>query len=340
MAAHEDRPAVAVVLVIYGDMPSLGDAIDSALASEGVEVDVVVVDNGADEATGAAARQRARVVDAGSNLGFGGGCNLGVGLTSAAFVAFLNADAVLASDALARLAAAASEEEVGIATASVRLRDRPHLMNSAGGMIHFLGLGWADGYLEDADRYGDRDVSAASGAAMVMRREVFDEVGGFTEQLFLYHEDAELSLRVWMRGYRVRFVAAARVLHAYEFGKNANKLYFLERNRLVLVLTCFERRTLLLLAPALVLFEVGMVMLSIAQGWFSEKMAGLRWIASHRRWILDQRRRLQAGRVVGDARIAPLLAERFTGAQVSLPAVLGPADWGLAWYWRKVRAQL
>ncbi len=330
-------PAVDVVMVAYGSTPSLGRAVEAVLASEGVEVSVIVVDNGSTDGSLKQLPADVTLVDAGSNVGFGGGCNLGVGASSRPLVAFVNPDVVVHRNALRQLAAPLGDESVGITSARVVLLEEPDLLNSSGGAIHFLGLGWADDFRRKASEVvGDRSVMASSGAAMMMRRETFVALGGFTEELFLYHEDAELSLRCRQRGFDVRTISDAVVEHDYEFGRNPGKLYLLERNRLVVVATCYSTRMLLLIAPALIAYEVGMVALAAVQGWPAEKFRGWWWLARHRRWLVDRRHKVQSQRRVPDREIAPLFASRFAGAQVEMPSWVGPGDRLLGAYWRLV----
>ena len=80
--------------------------------------------------------------------------------------------------------------------------------------------------------------------------------------MFAYLEDTELSLRCWQRGLKVMFVPDAVVLHDYEFSRNPSKLGLLERNRLIMLLTLYERHTLAVLAPALLAVEIATLALS------------------------------------------------------------------------------
>lgn len=331
--------AVTVVVVAFGATPGLPDCVERLLGSVQVDVEIVVVDNGSTDGTLGivGADDAVRIVDAGANAGFGAGCNRGVAESGREFVAFVNPDVLVEPDALFLLVEEAARDDVGIASASVRLLHEPELMNSAGGSIHFLGLGWAEGYRQPATSdiaSTDRDVIAASGAAMAMRRDRFEELGGFTEQLFLYHEDAELSFRCWLRGWTVRYVAGAVVLHDYEFGRNPRKLHLLERNRLVLVLTCYSSKLLAIVAPALVVYEVGVLALSVTQGWAGEKVGGWLWLVRNVRWLRRQRRLIQAGRRRPDRELVSLLAARFTGGQVEMPKAIEPGDRLLGAYWR------
>ena len=338
-------PTVAVVIPAWDDDPWLERSVDSILASTGVDAAAIVVDNGNDAATidRLAARPRVTVVRPGTNLGFAGGCNAGAAATGPTcdFVAFLNQDALLDPGALAALVEVASRPDVGIASASVRLADDPALMNSAGNPVHFLGFCWAGGYGEPvADHLTETDIASAAGTAMVMRRDVWDSLGGFAEEYFAYHEDTELSARVRQRGLRILYVPTAVVTHRYHFSRNPAKWYLLERNRLAFVLTTSERRTLLLLAPAALAVEVGMLLVAARAGWLGPKVRGWVWLVRHRRWLGERRRRLQAERVVGDRALAPLLATRFDAANMGIPGWVGPLDAGLSAYWWLARRML
>lgn len=341
-AADMNAPlTVTAIVVAYGSTPLLERCVTRILSSEQVDVDVIIVDNGSTDGTAArAASTNAAVtlLDPGGNLGFGGGCNAAVAATRSEVVVFVNPDVIVEPTAIRTLVDELGDPAVGIASASVRLLDRPDLLNSSGGAIHFLGLGWAEGFEEPvASATEKRAVAAASGAAMAMRREVFEEVGGFLSELFLYHEDAELSLQCWLRGYEVRFVPDAVAHHDYEFGRNLGKLGLLERNRLIVVLTCYSNRMLLALAPALLAYELGIAALSISQGWWREKIRGWIWLIRRAGWLRARRSAVQTSRRRSDRELVPLFAERFTGRQVALPDLLRPADAALAAYWRAVR---
>jgi GT2 family glycosyltransferase len=331
---------VSAVVVAYGESPWLGACVDALTASTDVDVEVVVVDNGSPVAAGLADRNGVEVVRPTDNLGFAGGCNFGVAHARGDVVALVNPDAIVEPAALARLASVAAVPSTGIATASLRLANAPDQLNSAGNEVHFLGFGWVGAFGEPADSRPAGQVTAASGAAMAMRRSVWDRVGGFDDEFFMYHEDADLSLRCWQVGLDVRYVPDAVVLHHYEFGRHASKLGLLERNRLVLVLTLYERRTLLLLGPALAAAELGMFGLALVQGWFGEKVKGWAWVVRNRAWLRDRRRRVQVARVVRDRDLAGLLARRLDAGNYRLPGIVRPVELLLAWYWAAVRRLL
>jgi GT2 family glycosyltransferase len=224
--------SVGVVVVAYDSGDQLTRCLD-AVADDADEI--VVVDNAG---TLELDRAGVTVVAPGRNLGFGGGCNRGVEELGTDVVVFLNPDTVAEPGALRALAAVLDDDRVGAVQARLRLLDRPDRLNSAGNVLHVSGLAWPGGYDEPADTLvARRDVAYASGAAFAMRTATFREVGGFTEELFLYQEDLELCWRLWQRGLRVVVDPAADVLHDYVLARpGRDKEYYLERNRLVFVL--------------------------------------------------------------------------------------------------------
>jgi GT2 family glycosyltransferase len=230
---------------------------------------------------------------------------------------------------------------VGIASASLRLADSPELLNSAGNPVHILGLSWA-GHLGEpaADFPTERAVTSATGAAIALRREVWHQLGGFTERFFAYCEDADLSLRTWQLGLEVVYVPSAVVLHHYEFGRNPLKMYLLERNRLVMVLSLYERRTLLLLAPALVGLELAMLAVAAAGGWLPAKLRGYRWLFQERAWLREHRSAVQGLRRRRDRDLAPLLTANFDQQVLPLPVGGGVLNRLMVAYWRVVRRML
>lgn len=335
-------PRVTAVMLAWGDEPVILEAVTAVLSSAGVDLDVVLVDNGCttDAVERARALERVTVITPGTNTGFAGGCNLGAEHATGEYLAFINGDAVVEAGAIGRLVAALTDD-VGLSSASLRLYDDPQRMNSAGNPVHFSGLSWAGGLGEPAVQHAEpRDIPSASGAATVVRADRFAALGGFYEPMFAYAEDTELSLRCWQRGWRVVYVPDAVVLHRYEFSRNDQKFYLLERNRLLLLLTLYGRRTLLLLAPALLGLELAVLAVAAKQGWWRQKVAGWSWLWRNRTLVLQRRRTVQADRIRTDRDIARLLTGDFAPGDesgMSAPPALRAVS---RLYWRAIRALL
>lgn len=312
-----------------------------SLAGEAEEV--IVVDNGGGgpEIEDARRREGVRVLEPGENVGFGAANNLAAQEARGDVVVFLNPDTVVAPGAIAQLERTLQDPEVGIAMARLRLLDEPDKLNSSGVVVHVSGIGWAGGFGEPVTELTElRDVPAPSGTGMAVRAATFRELGGFAEELFMYLEDLELGWRARLAGYRVVVDPGADVFHEYEYARNPRKSYFLERNRLVFVLTAYSARQLLLLMPVLLATELGMVALAAKERWLRDKLAGWGWLLRHAPLVARRRRRTQALRRVRDRELAAYVTPTFSPGMVPVPGPLRAANPLVRGYWSLVKRAL
>lgn len=327
-------------MLAYGAEEYLGDAVAAVLASEGIEVELILVDNGctSDAVTSLPADERLRVLRPAENLGFAGGVNLGSREARSEHLAFVNSDAIVAPDALRLLVDAVDVPGRGIVSACVRLAEQPDRVNSVGNPIHVLGLSWAGGMDEPvAEHQQPREIASATGACLVVTADLWRSLGGFPETFFAYVEDLEVSWRVWQRGLSVHYVPEAVADHYYEFSRSPLKMYLVERNRLLFVLTSYGARLLALLALPLLAFEVAIFLISLKEGWWRQKVKGWGWIARNTGWVRSRRRLVQATRTVPDRELVHLLTDTFDPAQFPLPPGGGLVQGVLKGYWRIVR---
>jgi GT2 family glycosyltransferase len=267
------------------------------------------------------------------NLGFAGGNNLAVRRAledGDEWIYFLNPDTRARPGFLDEAIAAARADARIALVQSLVLREgegegEAQRINTFGNAFHYLGFGYAagDGLEVGSAEAGARlsgvcDVAVASGAAFLARAAALAEIGLFDEELFLYHEDAELSLRARLAGWRVVLAPRSVVGHHYHFSRNPRKLYFLERNRWLVLAWHLRLPTLLAIAPPLVGAELGLWALAWRQGWLAEKKQALAYFLEPGRWreVLASRARVQALRRVSDR----ALTAPFTG-EIRFPAV-------------------
>lgn len=326
--------SISVVVLAYGPEPYLADCVRSVLDTAPADTDLVVVDNGSPAVGGLAPDTRVQVVRPGRNTGFSGGCNAGARAATGDVLVFLNSDATVGPGAVEALARAVEDPTVALASGGVRLADQPDRMNTVGNPVHYLGIVWAGGFGDPAaDHPSRREVTTASGAFLAVRRTVWQELGGFPEEYFAYHEDTELSLHARLRGHRVLFEPAAVAWHHYEFARNPMKQYLLERNRWLTVLTTYPRPVLLAVLPMLVLFELPLLAVAAIQGWAGQKLRGWVWLVCHARAVCRRRVAVQAGARLGAGHFADLLVSRIEPAVLGQPPGLGALNAVLAGYW-------
>ncbi len=152
-------------------------------------------------------------------------------------------------------------------------------VNTAGNRQHFLGFSWAPAaaHAPDGPPY---EITCGSGASLLVPRARFEEVGGFWDELFLYAEDTDLSWRLRLAGLRILACPAARSEHAYEFGRNPEKYFHLERNRMLVLSANYEAATLVRLAPLLLATEAALLVIAARGGWLPQKLRAARAVAA------------------------------------------------------------
>ncbi len=304
----------SIVIVNYQGRGTLGRCLDAVALQRGLQLETIVIDNAspdgsADEAEG---RAGVRLVRNAQNVGFGRACNQAAALARGRVLLFLNFDSRPEPDwAAALVACLAAHPEAGAAQGVV-LRDPDGDVNTAGNRVHYLGFGWApQGGAPPPLEAVPYEVFCASGAALAVPRDLFAQVGGFWDELFLYQEDADLSWRIHLAGRRVLCCPAARSHHAYEFSRNAGKYFHLERNRLLMVAANYEAGTLVRLAPALLATEVGMLGVAARGGFLGHMLRGTASALRALPAIRAQRRRVGVVRRLRDREIGPLLETRL-----------------------------
>ena len=214
------------------------------------EFEVIVVDNSGKSKVRHhdASRIAAKVLEPGTNLGFGAACNLGFRQSGSPFVATINDDAVARPEWLEKLISVIEDNpRAGMCASRVEIRGE-HRLDSAGMLIAGDGSSKQRGHGESEDRYPDgSEVLCPSGSAALYRRAMLDEIGMFDESFFLYCEDTDLGLRGRWAGWTCWYVANAVVEHRYSHSAGRAsplKAYLVERNRLFLCLKNLPARLL------------------------------------------------------------------------------------------------
>lgn len=214
-----DAPRVSIVIPVYNKIAYTAACLRSIAEHAGaIPFEVVVVDDGSGDATPQRLAEIAglRVLRNAENLGFIGSCNAGAAIARGEYVLFLNNDTVVTAgwlEALVRCIERAPR--AGLVGAKLVYPDGR--LQEAGGIVFNDGSGWNYGRFEDpADaRYGfRREVDYCSGAAIVLRRELFERLGTFdTRYAPAYYEDTDLAFAVRTAGFKVYYEPAATVVH-------------------------------------------------------------------------------------------------------------------------------
>lgn len=245
------KPFVSVIVVTHdgtAHLPACLDALE-ALAYPADRFETLLVDNASPGALIASVRDGhpgVEIVSSEANLGFAGGCNLGIAQARGEYLVLLNDDTRVEPGWLdALVAAAESDPHVGICTSRIRLvqtsRDAPVLLQSTGAEVFVDGSSRDRGEREvDTGQYAEvEEVFAGCGASMLVRRALLEEIGTLEPSFFMYYEDTDLAWRAHAAGWTVLYVPDSIVWHIHQatMGRGtALHLFYSDRNRLLLVL--------------------------------------------------------------------------------------------------------
>jgi hypothetical protein len=238
------RPTVvSVILVNFRGTDDTIEAIRTLgrLDWPADQLEIVVVENASGDDSAdriRAAAPHVVLVESRQNLGFAGGCNLGVNASSGGVVAFLNNDAKPDADWVrAAMHRFAASPNIG-AVASRVLDWDGNLVDFIGSAMTWFGQGYKPLTAEPVPSEPDRvhDVLFGTGAAMFVRREVYDALGGFDERYFMFFEDVDFGWRLNLRGWRYVYEPASLAYHKHHASMSSfgafKENYLLERNAL------------------------------------------------------------------------------------------------------------
>jgi N-acetylglucosaminyl-diphospho-decaprenol L-rhamnosyltransferase len=213
---------VTVVSVAYNSM----DVLPNMMASLPKNCHLVVVDNASADLAqleSLCEKHGTTLIKNTENLGFGIACNIGAKRAKTDFVFFLNPDTVLQSDTIEKLVEAgdkyptvsAFNPRIARANGTQLFRYRSRIIP----ISDYMPKGWPE---------ADKELTFLVGSAMFVRRSAFEAVDGFDENIFLYHEDDELSRRLRATQGPLMFVYDAFVTHLAEqsSGTSAETFHF------------------------------------------------------------------------------------------------------------------
>ncbi len=222
---------ISIVTVSYKSL----DYVERMLASlfrfvdrDDLEIFVVINGDGSDPNRLIATYPRVRFLVSATNLGFAGGCNLGIRQSTGEFVILLNPDAIFESDAISEIEERMRRDaDVGIGGISLKnldgsqqdcvwhfptpvdqlllLSKLPHVLPNLAPIRRYL--------MKDFDYRRTQDVDQVMGAFFCIRREVIDRIGLLDDGFFLWYEEVDFCRRTVDAGWKVRYYSDVSILH-------------------------------------------------------------------------------------------------------------------------------
>ncbi len=339
---------ISAIIVNWNGKEVLSGCLKSLLDQDYENLEILVVDNGSQDGSQAKVKKEfpsIELIENVENIGFGSAVNRGLEKAQGNYFIFLNNDLVLKPNCIRELALLLdSDSSVGAAIPKILYyteqgtdsTNKTEKINSYGVLVNYTGIACPN-LIDQPDQLDLPLIELACGGIFMFSREVYEKVGGFDEDLFLYHEDHDLSWRIRMMGWKLVATSSSVCCHHYNFNKGILKFYRSEKNRLHILLKNFECKTLWLISPALLLVEVSQIVHSILNGWFRLKIKSYFEIAAQFIKISKKRRKIQSTRIVPDSYIIKLYKDTVEVSGLKNPLMdylLNPI---LKFYWVCIR---
>jgi GT2 family glycosyltransferase len=339
---------VSAIVVNWNGKDVLSECLQSLLKQDYENLEIWVSDNGSEDGSQAMMKEQypsVRLLENNENLGFGSAVNRALQKADGNYFLFLNNDLELAPNCISQLVdLLESDPQIGAAIPKILYHSDEQelsssnsaMINSFGVLINYTGIACPN-LVDQEDKEDLPFTETACGGIFMFSREVYDQIGGFDEDLFLYHEDHDLSWRIRLGGWKLMVSPKSICSHHYNFNKGVHKFYRSEKNRLHILLKNLECKTLLLIFPALVIVELAQVVHALVHGWLGLKVKSYFEILGQFSQIARKRRQIQRSRKISDKEISRLYQGKIAVSGMTNPLmdyVLSPL---LNAYWKLIR---
>ncbi len=308
---EHSRHRIAVVMLNYNDKSNITDAVQSLLVQDYQDFEIIIIDNGSKDGSKELIKMQypnLTLVE-NNNIGYAGAyaeflANIFRGNDYAGAV-LLNTDVVVEINWLSELVKSAfADNTIAFAQPKIYIWQdgETDSFNTCGNKINFLGFGYCGEYKKkdrDINLSKDIETAYASGCCLFVKKEAYLKISGLDPDFFAYLEDQDLGWRGWMYGYKSVVSINSIMWHKYVFHKNpANKtkFYLLERNRLLFIAKNYSLKTIILLAPALFVMEIGILYHALSNGYMKEKITSYISFITSISKTLEKRKVIQKNR--------------------------------------------
>ena len=264
-------PKISVIIVNYNGKKLLENCLESLFKTDYNNFEVILVDNNSTDGSMEFVTKnypKIIVIKLDSNKGFAEPNNIGTKIAKGEYLLFLNNDTVTTTNFISEMVNVLEKDEKIAICQSLLLKPDGNI-DSSGDFIDKMGIVYNSKTKTDEIK----EISSARGACMLIRKKIFDKLGGFDEKFFFSFEDVDLGWRSWILGYKVVIVPNSIVYH--DAGKTSSKLkseaaYHGLKNQLSMKITNFEPR-FALRSLLLFFFVYGSREIKI---WFDYKIKG------------------------------------------------------------------
>ena len=315
-------PGITAIIVNHNGGTEIVRAVRELDRQDGLVDAILVVDNGSTDQSPEAAQAaspKVEIIQLGENLGPAISRNRGMEAATTPLVLLVDDDVYVAPGCVARLLGHLDDPRVAAVVPRLILYPDNSLIQLDGAETHLVGsMILNNARMEAATTPAEvHPVGAFSTSCVLARREVLLAAGGMDENYFIYLEDQEFGLRLRALGHKL--ICDARAVAYHDRGEGTPDLSFRDvgeyprrrayltmRNRWQTIFIHYQPRTLVLLAPALLLYELASVAMAARKGWLDLWWEAWTWqwqnrksLRDRRRFVAGNRRRSEAKSLVG-----------------------------------------
>ncbi len=310
-----NRIRVSVIIVNYNSGDNLAKCVQAVLAQTYPPEEILVVDNASTDGSQMELPDVVRLIQMDENLGLTKARNIGIRAASSPLVMTLDDDVYPTPDCLEKLVEYCKNHP-GVVLCPSIVYDQTNILQAQSAAIHFVGmlvlknkgLEIQSGYTEPVNSTG------FIGACIFAERDLLLGDGKFEELFFFYFEDMELSLRLASFGVSIFLIPDAIVCHDLGQGTAglsfrgqgtypARRVFNNLKNRWVTILFYYQLRTLILLFPALLMYEIATLAICVWRGWQGIWFRAMQDVLLNRKEIIRKRASYRLLRKVNDGSV-------------------------------------
>ncbi len=241
-------PFFSIIIVSWNALKHLKNYLPSVTTTDYPKYEIILADNASSDGSKVWVREHypeIKIAELDKNYGYCGGNNRAVPYANGDILLFLNNDVRVEPDWLHGLGRCFQKDEsIGAVQPKMLSDEQPEYFEyagAAGGYLDRFGYPFCRGRIfdtveKDNGQYNNEtDIFWASGAALAVRKELFNQMGGFDEDFAFHMEEIDLCWQLWNTGYRVRFCPQSTVYHlgggSMAMG-SPRKIYYNYRNNL------------------------------------------------------------------------------------------------------------
>lgn len=252
---------VAIVILSYNNKEWCERTLNSVIKTD-YPHDIIVIDNNSTDGVIEIIKSKfpdVKLIELKKNLGFIA-YNEIIKELDYRYIVLLNNDIVVEKNWLTELMKYIDQKDVAAVNPKIKFFDKPDYINAAGGVCDIFGFGFnrGNGELDQGQYDKVEEVFYGIGAALLIKKDVWTEIGGFDERYFAYAEDLDWCWRARLAGYKIVYVPTSQIFHKWQLsnGHSTNTFYYIERNQISNFIKNYSNISLVKFLPLLCLIKI------------------------------------------------------------------------------------